>query len=123
MSSSTTTDLLRKWLADQFEASLTTGQMAFGDGGHDPVTEDVIAATQDQETLHNQLIIHNLHATERVDDYSVKVTGRLLKPDVVGYEISEAGLFVGGELKAVRNFGPKTKEDDEIYDVDITVLF
>ena len=124
MSSSTTTNNLRRALADEFQSRATsTGQMAFGDGGYNPDLESVLAASQSQTSLHNPLVIHDLHEIVRLDDYSVKVMGRLFAADAVGLEISEAGLFLNENLMAVRNFGPKTKEDDEFYDVEMTILF
>jgi hypothetical protein len=123
MSSSTTTNTFREGLADSFLASLTGAQMKFGDGGHNPETEVVLAANPAQTDLNNPLITKDLLSATKPDAYSVKAVGRLDKEDLVGVKVSEAGLFVGAQLSAIRNFGPKTKEDDEAYDVEIIISF
>ena len=123
MSSSTTTNKLRENLADDFLTSLAGAQMKFGDGGHNHETEEVLAANPTQIEINNPLITKALFSATKPTAYSVKAVGRLAQEELVGIEVSEAGLFVGGELFAIRNFGPKNKENDEVYDIEIIVTF
>ena len=128
MSSSTTTNLFRAGLADGFLAKLDTAKIAFGDSGHDPETEEALSANPTQTDLNNKLLTKDILSFEKLDDYTVKAVGRLVQEELLGVKVSEAGLFIyegdgDGELVAIRNFGPKTKERDEVYDVEITVLF
>lgn len=123
MSSSTTTDLFRASLADDFLAGLSGAQFKFGDGGHNPETGAVLAANPAQTDLNNPLLTKSIFSASKPTATSVKAVGRLLQDELVGESISEGGLFVGGDLIAVRNCGVKVKENDEVYDFEITVTF
>lgn len=93
--------------------------VVFGDGGY--VDSGVVAADADQTELNNMLLKKT--ATTVVNaDYSVTVTGMVEKHELVGETISEAGaLDSAGILMALKNFAGKIKEDDESYEVNITI--
>jgi hypothetical protein len=124
MASSVTTNLFRAKLADWVLEQLSDAEARFGDGGHNPETRDVISADPDQTDINNPLIVNPIASVEILDDYDLKVTARLDRADLVDVEVSEAGVFTAdGELISIRNFGPKIKEPDEIYDVDFLIHF
>lgn len=126
MAEATTTYTYRLSLAQTLATNLEAGgQMAFGDGGHNAETlaalaPDATATALASERLRNGLV----SVTVNADDYSVTATGRLAKAELVGVYVSEAGLIGSdGTLIGFRNFAPKIKESDELYDVEITIKF
>jgi hypothetical protein len=123
MASSTTTNLFRSKIASWIVEQLEGAEAKFGDGGHNPETEDVLSADPDQTELNNPLIIKPIVLAESTD-YDVRVLARLDPAELVGIEASEAGVFTAaGELVCLRNFGPKTKESDETYDQEFIIHF
>ena len=124
MASSTTTNLFRANIAEWVVGQLVGAEACFGDGGHNPETEEVLSADPGQTDLNNPLITKPVFSVEVIDDYDIKIVARLDQADLVAVEVSEAGIFTAaGELISIRNFGPKAKEDDEVYDVDFTIHF
>lgn len=121
----TTTDVFRASLADAFYDHITEGEsyMYFGDGGWDESADRPKYPDTSQAALISLLIAKDLLSVTKPTDFSVAVVGRLENADLVGEEISEAGLVVDGELLVIRNFSKKIKDADESYDVSITIQF
>ncbi len=124
MASSVTTNLFRAKIADWVLEQLVDADCKFGDGGHNPETEAAMSTDPDQTDLINALIVKPIYSAEISDDYDLHVVARLEKPDLVGIEVSEAGIFTADdELISIRNFGPKVKEADEVYDIEFIIHF
>lgn len=122
MAVAVSTDVFRKQLADWLMDALPGAKMAFGSGGVDSQGQ-VISPDPAQTGLAQPAGEFVLHHYERTGDTVIQVTGRISQGDLTGIPLSEAGLKVGGELFAVRNFFPKTFEDDEFFDVTIEIKF
>lgn len=124
MASSVTTNLFRAKIADWVLAQLANADCKFGDGGHNPETEAVLSADPDQTDINHPLMVKPIASAEVVDDYDLKIIARLDRAELVGIEVSEAGVFTANdELISIRNFGPKVKEPDETYDVEFLIHF
>jgi hypothetical protein len=124
MASSVTTNLFRAKIAAWVLNQLANAECQFGDGGHNTETEVALSADPDQTELNNALITKPIASVEIVDEYDLKIIARLDRDELVGIEVSEAGVITADdELISVRNFGPKTKEADEIYDVEFLIHF
>lgn len=121
----TTTDVFRKSLADALYERITEGEayMHFGDGGWDEAADRPKYPNTSQTALISLLLAKALQSVSKPSDFSVLVVGRLENADLVGEEISEAGLVVDGELLAIRNFSKKIKDADDYYDVSMTIQF
>jgi len=97
-------------------------KMAFGDGGYNG--EGVIQPDPAQTALNSELLRKDLSLLIQEDDYSVTATGVILKTELNGVSISEAGLLdADGRLMGFKNFVPKIKEDDEEYNIKIKLKF
>ena len=88
--------------------------IAFGTGGHAPgdvivpVAPDPAAATLENEVIRKAVESHTF-TSPSIMRYSCK----LLKADVNGQVITEAGLIDSqGDLIAIKTFGGKVKEND-----------
>lgn len=124
MATAASMDALREDITDWLESRLASGigTMAFGCGGVDAEGKVVAVDTADL-TLSDPRGEFPLHAWERLDETTIKVTGRLPPGGIVGIPISQAGFKAGERLYAVRNFSEKTFETDEHFDVSIEVTF
>jgi len=97
--------------------------MVFGDGGVDGEGE-LVYMDPDQTTLNSVLATKALRSVDQPDDYSVRGEGVSGVDELVGSEISEAGLIdEEGRLVGFRNFLPKTKDSDEELAIKITLKF
>ncbi|NDY73993.1 phage tail protein [Desulfobacter hydrogenophilus] len=97
-------------------------KMAFGDGGY--AGESVIEPDPAQTALNSELMRKNLSLVLQDDAYSVTGTGVILKAELNGQSISEAGLLdADGNLVGFKNFAPKIKESDEEYEIKIKLKF
>lgn len=121
----TTTDVFRASLASALYDRIVAGPsvMHFGDGGWDASAGRPKYPNTSQTALVSFLMAKSLLSCTQPDDYSVAVSARLAEADLVGEEISEAGLVVDGELLAIRNFSKKIKDADDYYDVSMTISF
>ncbi|MDO5116011.1 MAG: phage tail protein [Synergistaceae bacterium] len=126
MAEGVTTNSFRKRIAAQMSGGAVCpkiAKMAFGDGGHN-ADGTAKAANAEQLALNHELLRKDLLTVQQEDGYSVTGTGRLLKTELVGQTISEAGLLdASGNLVGLKNFAMKIKEEDEWYDVSIRVDF
>lgn len=122
MAVAVSTDTFRERMADWLETAAATATMAFGVGGVDG-QGTVLSPAPDQTELISPVGEFDLFGVERTSATVVTVTGRIAQGSLPGHAVSEAGLKVGGELYAVRNFAAKTFEDDEYFDVTIDVTF
>lgn len=126
MAAATTTYAYRLSLAQTLATDLSAGgKMAFGDGGHNAETLAALAPDATATALTSEQLRSSLISVEvNTEEYSVTATGRIAKSELVGVYISEAGLFGSdGALIGYRNFAPKIKESDELYDIAITIKF
>ncbi len=126
MADAVTTNNFRARMATHFlnNSSLPAfGSMVFGDGGY---KADLTAKTIDpaQTALNHPLLTKTLTSVYQEDAYSVTGKGTLEKTELIGAYISEAGLVdSAGNLLGLRNFAPKIKENDEIYEIEIKLKF
>ena len=126
MAEAVTTYDFRKRLARHFYNGALlpqVAQMAFGDGGHgsdgNPISPDA-----SKTSLNNELLRKDLASVYQEDDFSTTGSGRVAKNELVGADISEAGLLdADGNLLGFKNFAPKSKESDEGYEVNIKLKF
>lgn len=120
-----TTNGHRKRLAAFFKNGSglsVASKMAFGDGGY--AGDAVVAPDPDQTGLNSELLRKDLALVLQDDDYSVTGTGVILKAELNGQSISEAGLIdADGHLMGLKNFAPKIKESDEEYEIKIKLKF
>jgi len=126
MGEAVTTNGFRKRLARHFfngQSLPPITQMAFGDGGHkDDRTPQ--SPDPDQVALNHECLRKDLINLVQEDDYSVTGTGRIAKSELIGINLSEAGLLdEAGSLMAFKNFSPKIKDGDEEYDFTIKLKF
>ena len=122
MAVAVSTDVFRTRMADWLMTSVLDAVMAFGSGGVDG-QGTVISPAPAQMELNSQVGELPLYGVKRDGDTVVTVTGRISQGVFPGEAISEAGLKVGGEFYAFRNFAPKIFEDDEFFDVTIEIKF
>lgn len=122
MAVATSTQVFRKEMADWLESRMDSATMAFGSGGINQARE-VVSPDPAQTDLADPRGEYPLQGFIRVDDLTVRVTGRIDKGALVGVEISEAGLKIDGSLYAIRNFAAKAFEEDEYYTVNIDIKF
>lgn len=126
MASSTSTNALRTILVNQFCDLLQVPDATkalFGDQGH---TIDGVAKTAlpDQTELYNlleEVDVDSLDIT--IEDYSVRVVGRLAVGVQNGATISEFALSLNGEFIGVRNSAPKIKDADEEFTTSMLFIF
>lgn len=98
--------------------------MAFGDGGWNQVTDEVVPPSPEQVGLNHELIRKPLSLIEQEDEFSTTGGGVLEENELIGYKISEAALFAeDGTIVGLKNFGPKTKESDEQYEIDLRLRY
>lgn len=98
--------------------------MAFGDRGHNPEDLSVIPPSAKQLELNHEILRKELTTVYQEDDFSVTGKGTVENADIVGAYLSEAALCDSeGNVLAIRNFAPKIKENDEMYDVSIRLRF
>ncbi|CAM5289770.1 hypothetical protein [Eoetvoesiella caeni] len=99
------------------------GFMAFGDGGHNPDGTPK-APDPDTPTLGNVVAIVPLHNINQPNPFTVSCEGRIEPGTLVGVSVSEAALLdADGRYVAKKNFAPKIREADELYQVFIEPLF
>lgn len=125
MSEATTTQDFRKRIARHMFDGTTlpqATQMAFGDGGHTGTTPKPADDTRTQ--LYHELLRKPLSTIIQEDALSLTGTGIIAKTELNGVSISEAALLdSSGNMLGFKNFAPKTKENDELYDIKIKLKF
>lgn len=97
--------------------------IVFGSGGHH---EDGTPKSPDPEavSLYKEVLRKPLDSIEQKDIYSVSGRGALMPQDAIGETISEAALAdADGNLCGIKTFGPKTKEGDEIFTIELTIRY
>lgn len=86
--------------------------MAFGNGGVD-AGGVVIAPTDTQNTLNNELLRKELTSFSFLTDTKCRYVCILENNELVGASISEVALYdEDGDLVAIKNFLPKGKDSD-----------
>lgn len=86
--------------------------MAFGNGG---AGEDgtVIAPTEDQAALTNELYRKEVDGYEFVGDTTCRYECTLSETELAGEDISEIGLYdANGDIICIKTFTAKGKDDD-----------
>lgn len=97
--------------------------MAFGDGGHTPENE-AVPPSEEQTALKHEVLRKELVNVRQEDDFSVTGKGAIEPHELVGTSLSEAALIdENGDLVGIKTFAPKTKEEDERYEVSIKLRF
>lgn len=121
------TDDCRKRLAKRFTDGIDPipkiFYVAFGNEGHNP---DRTPKAKDTTilTLNNELMRKLVSSVIQEDLFSTTGTGQLEKADLIGQEISEAGLLdEDGNLLAFKFFAPHTKDSDEEYETSVKLKF
>lgn len=127
MAEAVTLTSYRKRLAKQASggpAAPAIAFMAFGDGGHDPVTLRAIQPSDTQTALNNEVLRKPLGAISQEDPLSVTGRGMIEAAEMIGVRISEAALIdSAGNLVGIKNFAPKIKESDERYEISIKLRY
>lgn len=127
MAEATVTNVFRRRLA----AYHATGNnapgkvmyMDFGDGGHNP-NGTAKEADPSQTELNNKRLRKALKSVVQEDLYSVTGTAQIATDELVGVSISEAGIVdANGILLGFRNFVPKVKAADEVFEITIKLKF
>lgn len=97
--------------------------MAFGDGGHNPDGTPKVP-DPDVPMLGHEVARVALHNVSQPNPYTVSCEGRIEPGELVGVSVSEAALLdADGRFVAKKNFAPKIREADELYQVFIEPLF
>lgn len=97
-------------------------QIAFGDGGHTGNTPKPMDASR--TLLVNERLRKPLATIIQEDLYSLTGTGRIEATELLGVSVSEAALLdSAGNMLGYKNFAPKVKEADEVYDIKIKLKF
>lgn len=124
MASAGSTNQFKAALAAMYFEAMTEGPLtvAFGDGGHN---EDGTprAFDPDQEGLLSSLLSKAAASVSMPDDWTIQVMGKLNKDELVGETVSEFGVFLDGDMIALRNSSQKIKDSDEEFPVSITINF
>lgn len=102
--------------------------MAFGDQGftYDPETDThaAVPPSAKQTELNHEVLRKPVIAVYQEDEFSVTAKGQVANGEIIGVNLSEAALCdTDGNLLAIRNFAPKVKENDEMYDISIRLRF
>lgn len=102
-------------------------QMAFGDGGVNPIGE-VVEPTGMEEELRSEFVggRMNIYSHNYLDSSQTacRYTARLSKKDLPGAAISELGLIDEEDnLIAYKTFSPKVKDDDMEFIFDMDEVF
>lgn len=98
--------------------------LAFGTGGHDPDTLEVVPVSASQTALNSEVLRKAATSINQEDSLSITVKASVAASELNGEYISECGLLdEDGNLVAVKNFSPKIKEESETYEYSITVRF
>lgn len=86
--------------------------MAFGDGGVD-ASGNVVAPTEDQSELTNELFRKEIESYSFVNDTTCRYVCVLAEDDLPGADISEFGLYdENGDLLCIKTVKSKGKDDD-----------
>lgn len=86
--------------------------MAFGTGGVDE-SGNVIAPTDEDKTLHNEIYRKEIDKYEEIDDFTIRYICTLTEMELVGEYISEVGLYdEDGDIVCIKAFTKKGKDDD-----------
>lgn len=86
--------------------------MAFGDGGVD-LSGNVVAPTEDQSELKNELFRKEIESYTFPDDTTCQYVCVLAENELAGSDISEIGLYdENGDLACIKTFKSKGKDDD-----------
>lgn len=93
-------------------------QMAFGSGGIDEDTGNVLEPVNDQQELKEEIYRKNIDKVEIVSDTQVRYYCTLEENELSGEDISEIALVdADGDLVTIKNFMAKGK------DVDFQMIF
>lgn len=126
MAEAVTTRSFRRRLAAHFatgEVLPVIASMAFGDGGHD-ADGKAVPPDSSRDTLYSETLRKDLETIVQEDEFSVTGVGRVSKEELVGRDISEAGLLdAEGNLLGIKTFARKIKDADEEYEVRIKLVF
>jgi len=96
--------------------------MAFGSGGHSATA--ALSPSQNQTALNRELLRKPLAAITQETLFSVTGRGALEEHELIGAAISEAALIdANGFVVGIDTFAPKVKENNERYEISITLRF
>ncbi len=125
MSEAVTTNNFRQRIASHMFSGATLPQVthvAFGDGGHTGNVAKPMDVTR--TTLVHELLRKPVVNLIQEDIYSVTGTGEVAANELIGVSVSEAALLdSAGNMLGYKNFAPKVKEADEVYDIRIKLKF
>lgn len=100
--------------------------MAFGNGGIDEETGEVLEPTGEETSLRGELLRRKIDSHSYTDEKrtTCRYTVRLGKPELANESISELGLYdEEGELVAIKRFLPKGKDEDMEFIFDMDEIF
>lgn len=127
MAEAITVDSFRKRLAKHMADNSTVAPIAFiafGDGGHNALTNIPIPPSVLATGLTHELLRKAPVVITQEDLFSVTCKGRVEATELIGYALSEAAVFdSAGLLIGIKTFAPKYKESDEYYEVSIKIRF
>lgn len=94
-------------------ASLPTVKgFAFGNGGVDS-NGNVLTPTETQNALNGELLRKEIDSATMISDTKCRYECTLLSNELVGKSISEVALYdTDGDLVAIKNFNPKSKDNE-----------
>ena len=106
-------------LAHQTGAIPRITKLAFGNGGHNPVTGDPIAVDDNRTTVPGQFSTLYPVASVVASDMICTIIGGLDYADEVGQIVSSCGLIdANNNLVAYKNFSPKWKDADSKFEIE-----
>lgn len=96
----------------------TIAQIAFGDGGHDALSE-TIPPTEDIVAVPGEFIRKNIESIELPITTTVRVLGALGFAEGIGKQVSAVGIYDSeGDLVGVKTFSPKAKDADTRIEIE-----
>lgn len=100
-------------------------EIAFGTGGHNPTTGEVIPPESDATTVPGQVIQKAIDGNSYPNFYTVQFVGTVDDTEIgTGDDISACGLYdADGDLVALKTFSPKTMSADMAIEVTWNELF
>lgn len=89
-------------------------EIAYGTGGHNPTTGEVIPPESNAVTVPGQIIQKAINTHSYPDSQTLQVVGDVSDTDIgAGDDISACGLYDSeGDLVALKTFAPKTMSVD-----------
>lgn len=122
----TTTTLAREKYAEALAGTnnvVVVSDIAFGNEGHDAEGEP-IDPDPDWIEVPGELLVKPLESFEVVDGVIVDMFGILEQDELIGSDISSAGIYDNdGDLLAVATFNPIPKGDDDKLELDWDTIF